>query len=68
MAAETIELKVDGMTCQNCARHVKEALLAVPDVTQVEVDLKAGLVRVQGRTLAADALRRAVTEAGYTPA
>ena len=68
MAAETIQLKVDGMTCQNCARHVKEALLAVPDVTQVEVDLKAGLVRVQGRTLAADALRRAVTEAGYTPA
>lgn len=67
MAAETLQLKVGGMTCQNCARHVKEALLAVPDVTQVEVDLAAGQATVRGRRLAAAALREAIAAAGYDP-
>ena len=31
---------VKGMTCMNCANHVKEALLKVDGVTSAKVDLE----------------------------
>lgn len=39
----TSNLKIEGMTCQNCARHVREALQGVPGVEYAEVDLDGGL-------------------------
>lgn len=35
------------MTCQNCARHVREAAESVPGVAGASVDLDAGRVRVR---------------------
>ena len=32
-----IRISVDGMSCANCARHVKEALAGLEGVAQVEV-------------------------------
>ncbi len=59
-----IELKVTGMTCGHCVKHVSEALQGVPGVTGVDVDLAAGIARVAG---AADspALIAALDDAGY---
>ena len=37
--ASTTELSVRGMTCQNCARHVREAIASVPGVSTASVDL-----------------------------
>lgn len=34
---EKLELKVQGMTCDSCAAHVKNALAAVQGVTEVQV-------------------------------
>ena len=34
------EVIIEGMKCENCAKHTKEALLSIKDISKVEVDLK----------------------------
>lgn len=53
------------MTCQNCVRHVTEALTEVPGVQSVKVDLAAGTATVEHTTATREALVAAVEEAGY---
>ena len=58
---------VDGMTCQNCQRHVENALNILPD-TLAEVDLSAQKVTVWTKADAdEDAIRQAIRDAGYLP-
>jgi len=61
----TSVLKIEGMSCQNCARHVREALQAVAGVEYAEVDLDAGWARVKGEGMQVNALVKAVGRAGY---
>ena len=62
----TSVFKIDGMSCQNCARHVREALQEVPGVEYAEVDLDAGRARVKAELADVEALVAAVGRAGYT--
>lgn len=63
----TLVLGVDGMTCQNCQRHVENALNTLPD-TLAEVDLSAQNVTIWTKADAdEDALRKAIRDAGYLP-
>ena len=62
---ETVTYKVTGMTCGHCEKAVTEEVGAIPGVTEVRVDLPTGHVTVTGETLADDAVREAVDEAGY---
>lgn len=39
---ETLQFNIQGMTCQNCVKHVREALQKVEGVTQVDVQLSPG--------------------------
>jgi len=59
-------LKIGGMTCQNCARHVREALQKVPGVKSLDVNLEAGRADVDGEGLDLKALAAAVEREGYT--
>jgi copper chaperone len=59
-------LRITGMSCNNCVRHVDEALRAVPGVTGVEVSLPEGRAKVEHTAQAAPpALIAAVESAGY---
>ncbi len=58
-------LNVEGMKCQHCVDSVKKAVGALDGVNDVEVDLEAGKVTVEGGA-DADAVKAAITEAGYT--
>lgn len=59
-------INVTGMTCQNCVRHVSQALSALPGVRSVNVDLEAGSARLESdREIPAAELRAALDEAGY---
>ena len=66
----TVELYVDGMTCSHCVASVTEELKEVEGVSNVEVILKANktsLVPVHTQTgVDDDALKDAISEAGYT--
>lgn len=59
-------LRVAGMTCNGCVKHVGEALRAIPGVQAVDVDLTAGRAKVaHDVTVEVAALLAAVDEAGY---
>lgn len=60
----TIELKVDGMTCNHCKTSVEKALKSVAGVNNAEVDLQTGTAKVYGNA-PLDKLVEAVQEEGY---
>ncbi|HLF22901.1 MAG TPA: heavy metal-associated domain-containing protein [Burkholderiales bacterium] len=62
-----VALKVEGMTCANCVRHVGDALREVPGVFRADVDLKKGeaTVDLDPAIAKVESLRRAVADVGY---
>lgn len=64
---QTIELMVDGMTCEGCANAVRRAVGQLDGVQQVDVDLPGKRVRVRydsART-SPGAIRERIEAAGY---
>lgn len=61
---KSIDLRVEGMSCASCVRHVSAALAPVAGVAEVAVDLDSGRVRVSGDA-DAQALLAALQGAGY---
>ncbi|MCU0315114.1 MAG: heavy-metal-associated domain-containing protein [Fimbriimonadaceae bacterium] len=61
-------LKIEGMSCQNCVRHAREALLAVEGVTEAEVTLTPGQAIVTHEdAIESEALMQAIEAEGYQP-
>jgi copper chaperone CopZ len=56
---------VEGMTCGHCTRSVEEEVSELEGVQVLEVDLESGRLVVRGETVDDEAVRSAVTEAGY---
>ena len=59
-----VVVKVKGMMCHNCERHVREALEALPGVESAEADFQTGLVTVHGSAAEAE-IKAAIQAAGY---
>lgn len=69
MAVQTIEIEVQGMTCQHCAGKVQAALAGVAGVESATVDLAQGQAEVGLKnTVHVGILLEAVKQAGFTPA
>lgn len=64
---ESVQVKVDGMTCMGCVASVTRVLQGVKGVGNIEVSLEKGLARVEYDPAIAsvDQLRSAVESAGY---
>jgi copper chaperone CopZ len=60
---ETTKLKIEGMTCPNCAVHVEKALEAVHGVESASVTLDEGAT-VEHNGVPVAELQRAVAAAG----
>ncbi len=58
-------LKIEGMSCGHCVMHVQSALEDVPGVKSAKVDLLERQALVDGEVLDDQALRAAVSNAGY---
>lgn len=64
----TTTLNIRGMTCEHCVAAVTEALQGIEGVERAQVELQAGIARVEydeGRT-GVGAMKEAVAEEGYT--
>jgi copper chaperone len=59
----TLDFTVTGMTCQHCVASVTEEVTELPGVTEVDVDLAGGRLRVVG-DVTAEQVQAAVAEAG----
>jgi copper chaperone len=62
---ERAEFLVPGMSCEHCRKAITEALIALPAVASVRIDLESKLVGVEGEGLDDVALRAAIVGAGY---
>lgn len=60
------DFEVEGMTCKNCVRHVKEAIEGIKGVEKVEVDLESKQAKVWG-DVPDIAVLDVVKKAGYSP-
>jgi Cu+-exporting ATPase len=59
-------IQVSGMSCRSCVSRVDRALRALDGVHEVQVDLRAGIVRVRHTDgVTADTLADGITRAGY---
>ena len=61
------EMKIEGMMCQNCVRHVKNALSAVDGVKDVDVSLENKSAKVTlEKDVDSSVLKKAVEDEGYS--
>jgi copper chaperone CopZ len=64
---ETRYIVVSGMSCEHCANAVTAEVSKLPGVTEVDVDIDGGKVKITAESLPGDdELRAAIEEAGYT--
>ena len=64
--SHTTVITVTGMMCPHCERHMTEALLALPGVTDCTASHKENSVTIQStESLSEDILRNTVEKAGY---
>ena len=64
--AMTTSLKIEGMSCEHCVKHVKEGLEAINGVKSANVKLKEKSAVVEhGEEVGLETLKAAVVEAGY---
>ncbi len=64
---ETVDLKIDGMTCNGCVHAVKAAIEKVDGVTEADVVLASNSAKVTYETDKADAAKiaQAVNKTGF---
>lgn len=67
VAEQSLQLKIDGMTCASCVSRVEKALTQVPGVLSASVNLatETAEVSVAGSAAMLPALTAAVAKAGY---
>ncbi len=59
-------LKIEGMMCAHCQKHVQDALSKMDGVTAVTVDLEGGKADVEAtREIPQDEFKQVITDAGY---
>lgn len=57
---------VTGMTCGHCVGSVQTEVSQIPGVTEVQVDLPTGQVKVTSEApIAIEIIRASIDEAGY---
>ena len=67
--AATIEMNVNGLVCAFCAQGIEKKLRKLPATADVLVNLDQRLVAVslkEGQDIPDAALRKALTDAGYS--
>jgi len=61
-----IRISIDGMSCENCVRHVKEALSGLEEVTDIQVSLEKGEAELHATgELRDEKIREVLDEEGY---
>lgn len=60
------ELKIEGMMCQHCQKHVNDALSKMEGVVSVDVNLEAKTATVEAdREISREEFKKVIAEAGY---
>ncbi len=64
----TLDLHIEGMSCQHCIRAVQETLSALPGVTVSHVEIGSASVELDPAQVAPHIVTDALADAGYVAA
>jgi copper chaperone len=67
MEPTMITFEVPDMSCGHCVSTITQAVKALDAQARVQIDLTSHRVDIEPATADAEALRAAITEAGFTP-
>lgn len=59
------KILIEGMSCNHCVAHVKEALEALEGVSQVDVNLEGKYAAIETEVIDNIVLKEAIEEEGY---
>lgn len=62
-----IAFQVDDMSCGHCVKAITQAVREADPAAKVHIDLATHRVEIEPARADAQALSRAITDAGYTP-
>jgi copper chaperone CopZ len=62
----TVDLIIEGMSCEHCVARVKKALEGVDGVVEADVTIDPGSATVRGEGYRMEDLVEAVDRVGYT--
>ena len=63
----TKTVKVEGMMCQHCEKHVQKALMEIDGIENAVADHEADKVEITlSKEVAEDDIKKAIEEAEYT--
>lgn len=64
---ESLSLKIDGMSCQHCAKSVKEALNTLQSVSDLHVEIGKAIFTYDPSKVTLKEIEDVIRKAGYTP-
>lgn len=64
---ERISISIGGMSCGGCVNNVRKALATIPGVEVHQVKVGSATVAYDPAVVTPEAIREAVTRAGYQP-
>lgn len=59
------EIRIEGMICHNCVRHVKDVLAVIDGVTSVDVNLNEGRAIIECGNIKDDYVKDRIEDLGY---
>ena len=63
---DTIDLTIEGMTCEHCLRAVRKRLGETPGVEIDDVRIGSARIRLDAATTSLDEVEEAIADEGYT--
>ncbi|OJW81517.1 MAG: hypothetical protein BGO69_09005 [Bacteroidetes bacterium 46-16] len=68
---KSVSLTASGLTCSMCSKAIYKSLTKIPDIQDIDVDIKNSSYRItfrEGKNVSLDAIRKAVENAGFSVA
>ena len=63
---DSIDLTIEGMTCEHCLRAVRKRLTDTPGVEIQDVRIGSARIRLDTATTSLDEVEEAIADEGYT--
>ena len=58
-------IKIEGMSCEKCVAHVKDALEEISGIEKVTVDLQEGKAVIEGNDVSDEVIKEVIEDEGY---
>lgn len=66
MGKNSILVKVEGMTCNHCARNVENGLKGLKNISVVQIHLERNEVMIEGQDIDLEQVKKAIENMGYS--